>query len=74
MLPWAVPPVVNGVMWKWIYNPQYGSLNSLLFQLGLIESYKTWLGSGFLALNMLVFADIWKETPFPIKCLAAEST
>lgn len=64
LLPWAVPSVVNGIMWKWIYNPRYGALNGILYQFGLIKAYIVWLGEPFLALNMLVLADVWKETPF----------
>ncbi len=64
ILPWAVPWVINGIMWKWIYNPKFGALNGLLKQLGLISSYKVWLGDPFTAINMVVLADVWKETPF----------
>ncbi len=38
ILPWAVPTVVNAIMWRLIYNPEYGALNSLLYQLGFIEN------------------------------------
>lgn len=51
-------------MWKWIYNPKYGALNGLLHSLGLIKHDIVWLGAPFLALNMTVLADAWKETPF----------
>ena len=64
LLPWAVPSVVNGIMWKWILNPSYGALNGLLFQLGLIDQYIIWLGEPRLALLMVVLADVWKETSF----------
>lgn len=64
LLPWAVPAVVNGIMWKWILNPSYGALNGFLYSLGLIDEYIIWLGSPGLALAMVVLADIWKETPF----------
>jgi len=64
LLPWAVPWVVNGIIWKWILNPRFGALNALLQQLGIIKSYRVWLGEPFLALNMMILADIWKETPF----------
>ncbi|NLJ49086.1 MAG: sugar ABC transporter permease, partial [Candidatus Atribacteria bacterium] len=30
ILPWALPTSVNGIMWKWIYNANYGVLNALL--------------------------------------------
>ncbi|MFN8421783.1 MAG: sugar ABC transporter permease [Anaerolineae bacterium] len=67
LLPWAIPSVVNGIMWKWILNPRYGALNGLLLQVGLISSpsdYVIWLGDPTLALVMVVLADVWKETPF----------
>jgi ABC-type sugar transport system permease subunit len=74
LLPWAIPPVVNGIIWKWILNPRYGALNGLLLQLGLIRSpddYIVWLGSPTLALLMVVLADVWKETPFIILLILA---
>ena len=30
VLPWALPTIVNGALWRWIYNGQYGALNGLL--------------------------------------------
>nr|WP_321305834.1 sugar ABC transporter permease [uncultured Sphaerochaeta sp.] len=61
ILPWAVPTVVNAIMWRLIYNPEYGALNSLLTQLGLLESYISWLGSADKALASIMFADVWKN-------------
>ena len=64
LLPWAIAPVANAVLWKWIYHSNYGILNSLLLQLGLIDQNITWLGDPFRALNMVLLVDIWKSTPF----------
>jgi ABC-type sugar transport system permease subunit len=44
LIPWAIPYVANGLMWKWIYDSGYGALNGLLFQLGLIDKYLVMLG------------------------------
>ncbi|MEA5054636.1 MAG: sugar ABC transporter permease [Propionicimonas sp.] len=63
VIPWAVPTVVAGALWKGIFNAQYGSLNALLSQLGIIDDYQVWLGSPFLALNMVILADVWKTVP-----------
>lgn len=72
ILPWAVPTIVNGAMWKWIYHPEYGALNALLTQLHIIPEYQSWLGSPWLAMNMIIIADAWKMTPLvAIFCLAA---
>jgi ABC-type sugar transport system permease subunit len=64
IIPWAVPTVVSGALWRWIDNGQYGPLNSLLMQTHLISSYQQWLGSPWSALNMVIVADVWKYTPF----------
>jgi ABC-type sugar transport system permease subunit len=64
ILPWALPTIVNGAMWRWIFNAQYGVANALLTQLHLQDEYRSWLGtSPFLALNMVMVADVWKNTP-----------
>ncbi len=64
LLPWAIAPVANAVLWKWIYHSNYGILNALLVGFGLIDGNVTWLGDPFLALNMILIVDIWKSTPF----------
>jgi len=64
LLPWAIAPVANAVLWKWIYHSNYGILNTILLQLGLIDANVTWLGDAFQALNMILVVDIWKSTPF----------
>ena len=61
ILPWAIPTIVNAIMWRLIYNPEYGALNSLLYQLGIISKYESWLGNGSIALWAIMFADIWKN-------------
>jgi ABC-type sugar transport system permease subunit len=63
VLPWALPTVVNGAMWRGVLNAQYGSLNALLTQLHLASDYRPWLGTPASAINMLVLADVWKTTP-----------
>lgn len=63
VLPWALPTVVNGAMWRGVLNAQYGSLNALLTQLHIIHDYNSWLGTPMSALNMLIIADVWKTTP-----------
>src|SRR5439155_24384527 len=60
---WALPTIVNGAMWKWLLNAEFGVVNSVLYQLGLQDQYRSWLGTDpFLALNMVVLADVWKNT------------
>ncbi len=63
LLPWATPSIVNGLMWKWIYDPSYGLLNAILLQLGLIEKYTVWLGDPAKTLFMIANAAVWKQMP-----------
>lgn len=64
IIPWAVPTVVNGAMWRWIYNADYGALNGVLYSLGIIDKYQVWLTDPFVALNLVIIADIWHSVPF----------
>jgi len=63
LVPWATPSVVNGLMWKWIYDSNYGVLNGLLHALGLIDSYKIWLADPDKTLYLIANAAIWKQMP-----------
>lgn len=64
ILPWAIAPVANGVLWKWIFHANYGIANTILTGTGVVERNVVWLGSPFLALNSMLLVDIWKSAPF----------
>ena len=64
IIPWAIPTIVNGAMWRWIYNADYGALNGLLSQLGMIDKYVPWLIDPQRAMNLVILADIWHSVPF----------
>lgn len=64
ILPWAVPTIAAGVAWRWILNPNYGALDALLNQLGILHTYVGWLSSPTLAMAALIVVDAWKNTPF----------
>jgi multiple sugar transport system permease protein len=63
LVPWATPSVVNGLMWKWIYDANYGALNGLLKALGLIDRYVIWLGDPDKTLYLIANAAVWKQMP-----------
>ena len=64
ILPWAMPAVVNAAMWKWIFNADYGALNALVTQLGIVQEYQIWLANPVAAMALLILANVWKETAF----------
>lgn len=63
LLPWAIPAVVGGLIWKWILNSDFGILNGLLYSIGLIKDYIPFLANPNLAKISLIMAAIWKEGP-----------
>jgi ABC-type sugar transport system permease subunit len=71
IIPWAVPTIVNGAMWRWIYSADFGALNGILLQLGLIERYIPWLTLPDMAMNLIILADLWHVMPFVALILQA---
>ncbi len=71
IIPWAVPTIVNGAMWRWIYSADFGALNGLLMQLGLIKHYIPWLTLPQMAMNLVILADLWHMMPFVALVLQA---
>src|SRR5215208_2507595 len=71
IIPWAVPTIVNGAMWRWIYSADFGALNGLLMQLGLIKHYVPWLTLPNTAMNLVILADVWHTMPFVALVLQA---
>lgn len=63
LIPWAIPYIVDALMWKWIYDSGYGALNGALYQLGFIEKYVVWLGDQHKTMGLIVNAFVWKEVP-----------
>lgn len=70
LVPWAVPAVVNGLMWNGILG-KYGGVNALLGSLravpllgGVLPERQTWLSDPNTALYAAVGAHVWKEVPF----------
>lgn len=64
ILPWALPTALIGLAWAWIFNDQFGVVNDILLRLGLIKTGINWLGDPTLAMFAVIFADVWKTTPF----------
>ncbi|MBT3228209.1 MAG: sugar ABC transporter permease [Candidatus Marinimicrobia bacterium] len=63
LVPWAMPPIVRGLMWRQIYSPDTGALNLILTQLGLIDNPINWLASFEWALPAIIVAGVWGEIP-----------
>lgn len=62
ILPLAASPVAVGLIWRYMYHPEFGVYNGILSSLGLPE--QNWLGSTQLAMPSVIIFDIWQWTPF----------
>jgi len=71
LIPWAIPTIVSPRMWSWMLNDQFGIINDMLLQLGLISQKIAWTASADTAMLSVLVGDIWKTTPFmALLCLA----
>ena len=67
LIPWAMSPVAVGILWGWIFDGTYGTLNALLFDLGLISKSIPWLASGWWAFHIVALVHVWNQAP--LTCL-----
>jgi multiple sugar transport system permease protein len=66
LLPYAIPPIANGLIWSFIYSFQFGFLNRILFTLGIIDQPINWAGNPDTALYAVTVPYIWRTLPFAI--------
>ena len=61
-IPVVTPLVVSSIIWKWVYQGDYGLLNYYLLKFGLIDHKIVWLADPDLALPALIIMMIWGGT------------
>src|ERR1700736_1496903 len=64
LLPWIIPGVVVGLIWEWLYQPNYGVINDLLIRVGWMHERLAWLSSPDTAMAAVVFTNVWRGIPF----------
>lgn len=63
VVPWAVPSYITALIWKWMFNTQYGPINAFVKVLGLPAV--DWLGRSFLTnFTANVVTNTWLGFPF----------
>ena len=62
ILPMMIAPIAVGLVWRYMFDAQFGLINAALQALGL--SAQLWLADPSLAFIAIVIADIWQWTPF----------
>lgn len=64
LFPWALPTALNTLMWRWMYNTDYGLFNAAALQSGLVDRPINWLGDETLAMGSMVVVAVWKTSSF----------
>ena len=63
LLPWAMPLVSSGIIWKLMLHGNFGAVNGLLLQFGFIDHYISFLGHMPRAFISVIAAHVWREFP-----------
>lgn len=75
MLPWALPPYVNGILWKFVFSSGYGFMNKVVIGLGLADKPIEWLSSRWSLLFIVSLVVTWRSIPFTaLVCLAGRQS
>ncbi|MFC4306438.1 carbohydrate ABC transporter permease [Cohnella boryungensis] len=63
-IPWAVAGFLIAIMFKWMFNAQWGVINDLLMKLGILDQAYPFLSSPDTSLYTAVVASVWYGLPF----------
>jgi multiple sugar transport system permease protein len=71
LIPWVISYVSAAYVWRWLYHSDFGLINGVLTNLGLIDRNINFLDNVNRAMPSLIIANIWKEFPFAMIMLLA---
>ncbi len=63
-LPVITPLVIASIIWKWVYNGDYGLANYYLLKLNIIDEPLLWLADKNLAMPSVIITSVWKSVGF----------
>ena len=66
MVPWVLPSIVSALVWQWSYHADFGIINEILKQIGILDKSVSWLSSIKTALPAAILVNVWKMVPFVI--------
>ncbi len=64
MVPWVTPGVLIALMWRWLFDGNYGVVNDLLKRLGIISENIAWLARMDTSFPAVIITIIWQGIPF----------
>ncbi|MES0857481.1 sugar ABC transporter permease [Geobacillus sp. G4] len=71
LIPWAIPTAVSALMWKFLYDGQNGIVAKYFETVGLVDRMGDLLTTEAGAMFAVIFADVWKTTPYMALLLLA---
>jgi len=70
LFPYMIPTVVAVILWKWLLNNQFGVINYLLVESGLVDQPISWMGRNYIMIS-LIFISVWQFFPFVVLAVLA---
>ncbi|HUZ18136.1 MAG TPA: sugar ABC transporter permease [Spirochaetia bacterium] len=64
LFPWALPTALNAIVWRWLFNPDFGLFNGIFVSLGFSSVKIDWLGGIPLSMYSMMTVAIWKTSSF----------
>lgn len=71
LIPWAIPVVMAGIIWRWMFAGNVGVINGILYSFGMIPEYYSFFGNPATAQVALIVARLWKDLPLAAILLLA---
>src|SRR5687768_5764300 len=71
LFPYMVPTVVIALIWRWMFNPEFGVVNAGLRTAGIVDTNIYWLSHPGWAMTTTIMLNVWKFTPFVVICVLA---
>ena len=65
IFPYVIPTVLAVILWKWLLNSQFGLVNYLLEDAGVIDQPISWMGKDWIMVS-LILVSVWQFFPFVV--------
>jgi multiple sugar transport system permease protein len=64
VMPWAVPLILSGFLWSWMFHPSFGPISDLLMKFGIRDEALNIYKSPLSSMMGVIIADAWRRIPF----------
>ncbi len=64
VMPWAVPLILSGFLWSWMFHPSFGPISDLLMKFGFRDEALNIYRDPVSSMMGVIIADAWRRIPF----------